>query len=160
MADNSQIFAKQKQAPETKEEPASPTEPEETADPKVIAKYKEMLKKHSSWSESTLSDKEKQQMLILLAKWDPEFSSTTGNEKNQFVADIIKDKHNGILFTPGDPNDLNIKVKWILNNPEECKSIVSNAYNDFIENYTEENNYKKLIEVYQDAINSKNSRQF
>ena len=76
------------------------------------------------------------------------------------IKSIIKDKHNGILFTPGDPNDLNIKVKWILNNPEECKSIVSNAYNDFIENYTEENNYKKLIEVYQDAINSKNSRQF
>ncbi len=73
------------------------------------------------------------------------------------IKSIIKDNHNGILFAPGEPNDLSIKVKWILNNPEECKNIVNNAYNDFIEKYTEENNYKKLIGVYQDAINSKKS---
>ena len=89
-----------------------------------------MLKKHSSWSESTLSDKEKQQMLILLAKWDPEFSSTTGNEKNQFVADIIKDKLNLSAEQKEWVGDV---MKALLTSPDQEESSASSEQDANVE---------------------------
>ena len=71
------------------------------------------------------------------------------------IKSIIKDKHNGVLFNPGDHNDIRKKVEWVLNNPEKCNKIVENALNDFNEKYTSETNYQKLTEIYKDIIHKK-----
>ena len=65
---------------------------------------------------------------------------------------IIKDNYNGILFNPKDTKDIQNKVNWVLNNPQKCNEICSNALNDFNMNYTEEINYKMLMNIYNEAI--------
>ena len=71
------------------------------------------------------------------------------------IKSIIKDKHNGVLFNPGDHNDIRKKIEWVLNNPEKCNKIVENALSDFNEKYTNEINYQKLTEIYKDIIHKK-----
>jgi len=73
------------------------------------------------------------------------------------IKSIITDKYNGILFNPGDPKDIQNKVEWILNNSEKCNEISLNAFNDFNQKYSEEINYKSLIQIYEKAINDKKS---
>ena len=68
------------------------------------------------------------------------------------IKSIIIDKYNGILFEPGNQNDLINKVEWILNNPKICDQIALNANNEFYKKYSSEINYKQLIQIYQEAI--------
>ena len=70
------------------------------------------------------------------------------------IKSIIKHKFNGILFKPGDADDLKKKVEWILNNPKVCDNIVKNALVQFNEIYTDEKNYKHLVKLYNDVIES------
>ena len=70
------------------------------------------------------------------------------------IKSIIKNKFNGILFKPGDVDDLKKKIEWILNNPKDCDIIVKNALNQFNELYTDEENYKNLVKLYNDVIES------
>ena len=64
------------------------------------------------------------------------------------IKSIIKDKYNGILFEPGNQNDLIKKVKWILDNQIECNQICINAKREFDIKYSSKSNYKKLIDLY------------
>ena len=64
------------------------------------------------------------------------------------IKSIIKDKHNGILFEPGNQNDLVKKVKWILDNQIKCNQICINAKREFDIKYSSKTNYKKLIDLY------------
>lgn len=72
------------------------------------------------------------------------------------IKSIIKNKYNGILFKPGDSNDLKEKIEWILRNPKICDTIARNALNDFNKKYTEEKNYQDLINLYNDVITIQN----
>ena len=74
-------------------------------------------------------------------------ASNIGSIKN-----IIKNKHNGVLFEHGNKLDLINKVKWIVNNPKLCDQIALNANNEFNKKYSSEVNYKQLIKIYEDAI--------
>ena len=67
----------------------------------------------------------------------------------------IKNFHNGILFEPGNPNDLNKKVKWALKNPIQCNKITDNAKKIFLAKYSENVNYKSLISIYRNTIKQK-----
>ena len=71
------------------------------------------------------------------------------------IREIIKDRYNGILFSPGNVLDLRNKINWILSNPEECKTISENASKDFLTKYSKEENYKTLIKIYKEAIDNK-----
>ncbi|UOA08557.1 glycosyltransferase family 4 protein [Methylobacter sp. S3L5C] len=68
------------------------------------------------------------------------------------MADIIKDGETGLLFTPGDPEDLASKVKWLLANPLKAQTLGDNARRTFLEKYTAEQNYTELMAIYQDAM--------
>ena len=65
---------------------------------------------------------------------------------------IIKDKHNGILYKANDKNDLMSKIKWALSNPNQCETIKKNAKKTLKKKYTEDINYKILINIYEEAI--------
>jgi glycosyltransferase involved in cell wall biosynthesis len=69
------------------------------------------------------------------------------------MADIIKDGKTGLLFTPGDANDLANKAKWLLDNPQQVKKLGDNARCVFLEKYTAEQNYMELMAIYKDVVN-------
>jgi len=71
------------------------------------------------------------------------------------MADIIKDGETGLLFTPGDADDLARKVKWLLNNPLKAQELGENARRTFLEKYTPEQNYAELMAIYEDSIECK-----
>ena len=68
------------------------------------------------------------------------------------IKSIINDRYNGILFEYGNKLDLINKVKWILNNPDQCDQIAINAKNEFNDKYSSKVNYQQLINIYEDAI--------
>ncbi|MGZ4959257.1 MAG: glycosyltransferase [Methylomonas sp.] len=67
------------------------------------------------------------------------------------MADIIKDGENGLLFTPGDAEDLASKAKWLLQNPQQAKKLGENARRTFLAKYTAEQNYAQLMAIYKNA---------
>lgn len=71
------------------------------------------------------------------------------------ISNIIKNFHNGILFEPGNPDDLNKKVKWALKNPIQCNKITDKAKKIFLAKYSENVNYKSLISIYRNTIKHK-----
>jgi len=73
---------------------------------------------------------------------------------------IIKDRFNGLLFEPGNKLDLISKIKWILNNPKECDQIVLNANNELKNKYSSEENYKQLLDIYNEAIFEKKNQNY
>lgn len=77
-------------------------------------------------------------------------ASNTGS-----IQSIITDKVTGLLFEPGNTEDLINKINWIKNNPIKCDKIVKNARKEFLKKYTPEINYVQLLKIYNKAINDK-----
>jgi glycosyltransferase involved in cell wall biosynthesis len=68
------------------------------------------------------------------------------------MAELVEDGRTGLLFEPGNPDDLAEKVEWAWTHPEEIKRMGKEARKEFEEKYTAEKNYKMLMEIYQLAI--------
>lgn len=84
------------------------------------------------------------------AKGTPVVASNIGA-----IAELIEHGYNGLLFRPSDSNDLADKINWLLDHPQELKQMRSAARSEFDRKYTANDNCKKLIEIYQTAINHK-----
>ena len=82
-----------------------------------------------------------------LAQGLPILASNLGS-----MAAIIKDGETGLLFEPGNAEDLATKVKWLLANPNECIRLGVNARQAYLDNYTAEENVRQLLGVYQKAL--------
>jgi len=81
------------------------------------------------------------------AKGTPVVASNIGA-----IAELIEHGHNGMLFRPSDPTDLAEKINWLLEHPQELKQMRSTARSEFEAKYTAEDNYKRLIEIYQGVL--------
>ena len=68
------------------------------------------------------------------------------------IANIIKHEQNGLLFRPGDSEDLANKIRLALTNESKCDEIKKNAKKEFESKYSHEVNYKMLIKIYEEAI--------
>jgi glycosyltransferase involved in cell wall biosynthesis len=68
------------------------------------------------------------------------------------IPEFVKHRHNGLLFEPGDPQDLARQVRWAFEHPEELREMRANARREFEEKYTSERNYKMLMTIYEMAI--------
>jgi len=68
------------------------------------------------------------------------------------MAEIVEDGKTGLLFTPGDAEDLAAKVEWAWNHPAEMAEMGKAARREYEEKYTAERNYQMLMEIYQKAI--------
>jgi glycosyltransferase involved in cell wall biosynthesis len=68
------------------------------------------------------------------------------------MAELVEDGRTGLLFEPGNPDDLAEKVEWAWTHPEEMKKMRKEARKEFEEKYTAEKNYKMRMEIYQLAI--------
>ncbi|MEO8098439.1 MAG: glycosyltransferase family 4 protein [Acidobacteriota bacterium] len=71
------------------------------------------------------------------------------------MAELVRDGYNGLLFRPGDPADLAAKVRYAFDNPEHLATMRANARREFEEKYTADRNYKMLIAIYEQAIETR-----
>ncbi len=67
------------------------------------------------------------------------------------MIDIIQDGENGLLFSPGNAEDLALKAKWLLQNPQQALVLGENARHSFLTKYSAEQNYRELLTIYADA---------
>lgn len=68
------------------------------------------------------------------------------------VGEITEDGRTGLLFKPGDPEDLAAKVEWAWSHPEAMQAMGREARREYEEKYTAERNYKMLMDIYHRAI--------
>ncbi len=73
------------------------------------------------------------------------------------IAEIVLDGKTGLLFTPGDHNDLISRVQWLINNPDELNKFRENARKQFLLNYTSEAVYQTLMNIFQKIITENNT---
>ncbi|MGK7920233.1 MAG: glycosyltransferase [Trichodesmium sp.] len=85
------------------------------------------------------------------ARGTPVIASNLGS-----LSSLIKSGHTGFHFRPGDPNDLAAQVEYALTHPEKLRKMRLKARAEFEAKYTAEQNYHKLMDIYNLAIASQN----
>ena len=65
---------------------------------------------------------------------------------------LIENYKTGILFEPGNANDLAEKIKWLWEHDEDRRRMRENARKEYEEKYTPERNYKMLMDIYEKVI--------
>lgn len=68
------------------------------------------------------------------------------------MKEIVKDGFTGLHFEPGNPKDLSLKVKWMIEHPKEVQEMGRNCRAEYLEKYTPSINYEKLMNIYRQAI--------
>ncbi|MEO0128306.1 MAG: glycosyltransferase family 4 protein [candidate division WOR-3 bacterium] len=74
------------------------------------------------------------------------------------MAEIINDSITGLLFNPGDPSDLALKVRWLVEHKDFIVSMGKSARSEFETKYTAEKNYEILMNIYKRATEISKSR--
>ncbi len=68
------------------------------------------------------------------------------------MAEIVADGKTGLHFEPGNAGHLAAKVEWAWTHVEEMNEMGRSARREFEEKYTSEENYKRLMEIYELAM--------
>jgi glycosyltransferase involved in cell wall biosynthesis len=68
------------------------------------------------------------------------------------IAELIQDQKTGLLFTPGNPQDLTAKVQWALAHPQQIQPMRIQARSEFESKYTPEKSYQQIMAIYQRVI--------
>lgn len=68
------------------------------------------------------------------------------------LADIVRDGEDGLLFTPGNADALAAQLTWALAHPEEMAAMGRRARLRYEAEFTAEANYRRLMEIYDEAI--------
>jgi glycosyltransferase involved in cell wall biosynthesis len=70
------------------------------------------------------------------------------------MGEMIEDGRTGLLFKPGDVEDLADKVKWAWDNPHKVYEMGLAARKVYEKEYSAERNYQILMDVYSQAISN------
>lgn len=81
------------------------------------------------------------------AKGTPVIASRIGA-----LAEVVDDGRTGLLFEPGNADDLARQVKWCFDHPEELAKMRENARSEYERKHTAAVNCAQLIECYELAI--------
>ncbi len=68
------------------------------------------------------------------------------------LAELVTDGVNGLLFEPGNANELAQKIAWATNHPDQMLGMGRAAYEEYQNKYTPEQNYASLMTIYQNAL--------
>jgi len=74
------------------------------------------------------------------------------------IPEFVADRRTGLLFRPGDADDLAQNVRWAFDHSEEMQLMRDAARREYEEKYTAERNYKMLIDIYEMAIENSQRR--
>jgi len=66
--------------------------------------------------------------------------------------ELVSDGVNGLLFDPGDPEDLGRKMRQLWNHPELCRELGQAGYERVLRDHSEDSYYERLIGVYRRAM--------
>jgi glycosyltransferase involved in cell wall biosynthesis len=80
------------------------------------------------------------------AKGLPVLASRLGS-----MAELVEDQRTGILFRPGDTQDLAEKIEWMFTHPVQLAQMSEAARREFEGKYTADRNYKMLMDIYKHA---------
>jgi glycosyltransferase involved in cell wall biosynthesis len=64
------------------------------------------------------------------------------------MADIVEEGRTGLLFVPGNPDDLSAKVEWAFTHPQEMAQMGRRARQEFEAKYTADRNREMLLNIY------------
>jgi glycosyltransferase involved in cell wall biosynthesis len=73
------------------------------------------------------------------------------------LKEIVADQQTGILFAPGNVEDLAGKTAWAWTHPREMEEIGQAGHAEFVAKYTADRNYRILMDIYKRAIDSRGS---
>jgi len=71
------------------------------------------------------------------------------------IPEIVKDGKNGLLFKPSDVKDFSEKIERLWEDPLLVNKLGETAAKDVKKKYNPEDHYKKILEVYNKAINTR-----
>jgi glycosyltransferase involved in cell wall biosynthesis len=74
------------------------------------------------------------------------------------MAELIEDGKTGLLFEPGNADELAAKIRWAAEHPEEMRRMGEASRREYEQKYTPERNYQMLMDIYQQAIEHRRSR--
>jgi glycosyltransferase involved in cell wall biosynthesis len=87
------------------------------------------------------------------AKGVPVLGSRLGS-----MEELIDDGRTGVLFRPGDVQDLANKAEWLFTHPDALRLMSDEARREFETKYTAEHNYKQLMQIYRSATSVSKDR--
>jgi len=67
------------------------------------------------------------------------------------MAELVHDGRTGLLFEPGNPADLALKIHSLLDDPERSLGMRRAARREYEERYTAETNYEMMMAIYAEA---------
>lgn len=68
------------------------------------------------------------------------------------LAELVEDGKTGLLFEPGNAQDLAEKLSWAQANPQTMSQMGRNARLKYEQAYSPQTNYEQLLAIYQDAL--------
>jgi len=69
------------------------------------------------------------------------------------MAELVEDGKTGLLFEPGSPEDLALKIECMIENEDARIEMGKNARAEFEAKYTAEKNYEILMKIYHSVLN-------
>jgi glycosyltransferase involved in cell wall biosynthesis len=75
------------------------------------------------------------------------------------IADVVLDRRTGLLFRPGDVDELVAKVTWLLDHPAEHARMRQDARAEFEAKYTAEVSRRQLLAIYPQAITDRQAQE-
>ncbi len=76
------------------------------------------------------------------------------------IASIIDPGRTGLLFRPGDHNDLCAQVDWMLSHPQHWQQMRQQARHEFESKYTAEESYRFVMGLYSRLIDARRTQPF
>lgn len=74
------------------------------------------------------------------------------------IAELIEHGRTGLLFRPGDAEDLVRQVRWAVAHPQELRAMRAAARREYESKFTPEQNYRALITAYEMAVENARRR--
>lgn len=71
------------------------------------------------------------------------------------LAEIVENGVTGLLFEPGNADDLVVKIQWARSHPGEMRAMGRAARLRYEERFSSESNHRQLMAIYTDAIEAK-----
>lgn len=68
------------------------------------------------------------------------------------MQEMIQHLRTGLLFEPGSAADLARCMQWATQHPQEMAAMGLNARQEYLAKYTPEQNYRRLISIYEEAL--------